>query len=182
MPDPNTIRYPSASQDLAETAAKWSSRNSPANSAASSRTTPPAKHCMATLSIGELGMPPCLEYSDPQAQASEATTRIPAPPGSTRPEPPRFAGPTKSPKPENPSNSPTTTRKTGRMPLGRSQSSITSQSDTTSTSSAATPEGTVCSAQLTPPLPTKSSRKPVTSAVCQWAAVGRIPVFQRKMG
>src|ERR1700674_3721407 len=65
---------------------------------------------------------------------------------------------------------------------GRSQSTITSHSDTVATSNAVTPDGTVCSAQLTPPLPTKSSRKPVTTAVRQLAAVGRIPVFRRKTG
>ncbi len=44
------------------------------------------------------------------------------------------------------------------------------------------PEGTVCSAQLTPPLPTNSSRVPATTAVRQFAAVGLIPVLARRTG
>ena len=37
-------------------------------------------------------------------------------------------------------------------------------------------------AQLTPPLPTKSNKAPVTTAVRQLAAVGLIPVFLRRIG
>ena len=51
-------------------------------------------------------------------------------------------------------------RSRGRCPPGRSQSSSTIQSGTTATSSAATPEGTRCSAQATPPLPPSRSRVP----------------------
>ncbi len=69
---------------------------------------------------------------------------------------------------------------TGRIPPGRSQSNITSHSDTVATSNAAIPEGTVCSAQLTPPFPTNSNMKPVTAAVHQCAPVGRILLFRRK--
>src|SRR5438270_330890 len=45
-----------------------------------------------------------------------------------------------------------------------------------------TMEGTICSAQLTPPLPTNSNRQPVTAADFQFAAVGRTRVLQRRMG
>src|SRR5205823_3869111 len=63
-----------------------------------------------------------------------------------------------------------------------SQSTMTSQRETMVTSNAVIPEGTICSAQLTPPFPANSSRKPVTAAVFQWVLVGRTPVFQRSMG
>ena len=78
--------------------------------------------------------------------------------------------------------SPANTRGTGRTPPGRSQSTITSHNDTVATSNAAMPDGTRSSAQLKPPLLTHSSNTPVTAAVRQCAAVGRIPVFHRKMG
>jgi hypothetical protein len=44
------------------------------------------------------------------------------------------------------------------------------------------PEGTVSSAQLTPPFPTTKSNVPVTMAVRQCIALGLIPVFMRNMG
>src|SRR5882762_1482868 len=182
MPDPKTIRYPSASQEHIEIAPRCRRPNSPANKPAIRRITPPVRLCIATPSIAELGIPPCLEYSEPQAQAREATTSTAAPRGSTRSEPPRCAGPTSSARPANPIRSPIATLGAGFTPPGRSQSTITSQSDTVATSSAAIPEGTVCSAQLTPPLPMNRSRAPVTTAVLQLAAVGLIPVFQRRIG
>src|SRR5258707_10527335 len=137
---------------------------------------------MATASIGELGISPCFEYNEPQAHAREATTSTAAPRGSTRSEPPRCAGPTSSASPANPIRSPITTLGTGLTPPGRSQSKITSHSDTVATSSAVTPEGTDCSAQLTPPLPTNNSRVPVMTAATQLARVGLIPVFPRRIG
>src|SRR5229473_3416507 len=123
MPDPKTIRYPSASHDRIEIAPRCRPPNSPANKPAIRRITPPVRLCIATPSIAELGIPPCFEWSEPQAHASEATTRT-----------------------------------------------------------AAMPEGTVCSAQLTPPLPTNSSRVPVMTAATQLARVGLIPVFPRRIG
>src|SRR5258708_7429560 len=138
---------------------------------------------MATASTGELGISPCFEYNEPQAHAREATTSTAAPRGSTRSEPPRGAAdPTTSESPANPIRSPTTTLGTGLTPPGRSQSKITSHSDTVATSSAVTPEGTDCSAQLTPPLPTNSSRVPVMTAATQLARPGLIPVLTRKTG
>src|SRR5260370_1284973 len=116
------------------------------------------------------------------AQAHEAITSTAARRGSTRSEPPRCAGPTSSASPANPIRSPIATLGTGFTPPGRSQSTITSQSDTVATRSAAIPEGTVCSAQLTPPLPTNSSKVPVMTAATQLAAVGLIPVLTRRTG
>src|SRR5467141_460386 len=182
MPDPKTIRYPSASQERIEIAPRCRRPNSPANKPAIRRITPPVRLCIATPSIAELGIPPCLEYNEPQAHAREATTRTAAPRGSTRSDPPRCAGPTSSARPANPIRSPITTLGTGLTPPGRSQSTTTSQRDTVATSSAVTPEGTVRSAQLTPPLPTNSSRAPVTRAALQLAPVGLIPVFPRRTG
>src|SRR5260221_5738694 len=102
--------------------------------------------------------------------------------GSTREDPPRFLGPTKSANPLKPSSSPATTRAPGRVPPGRSQSMRTIHNETVATSSAATPEGTVRSARQTPPFPTHSSKKPVMKDIRQCAAVGRAPVFQRRIG
>src|SRR5882724_9588026 len=180
MPDPKPMRYTSASHDLMDTAAKWNPWNSPVSTAAIKSTTPPARLCIAAFNMGAAGLSRCFEYSEPQAHASEATIRTPAPRRSTRSEPPRCAGPTSSTSPPNPSRSPNVTLATGRIPPGRSQSKITSHNDTVATKSAAIPEGTVCSAQLTPPFPINSSIKPVTAAVHQCAPVGRIPVFRRK--
>ncbi len=77
--------------------------------------------------------------------------------------------------PTKPSTNPTNTRGPGRGPRGLSQSKITSHSDIVATSSAAIPDGTLFSAQLSPPLPIHSSDTPVTAAVHQFSAVGRIP-------
>jgi hypothetical protein len=59
---------------------------------------------------------------------------------------------------------------------------MTIQSETVATSNAVTPEGTVRSARHTPPLPTPSNKKPVMNDMRQCEAVGRTPVFQRKIG
>src|SRR5216684_1731051 len=50
------------------------------------------------------------------------------------------------------------------------------------TRSDAMPEGTVCSAQLRPPLPTNSNKAPAMTAVRQCATVGLIPVFLLRTG
>src|SRR5260221_11876354 len=63
--------------------------------------------------------------------------------GSTREDPTRLLGPTKSATPLKLSSSPATTRAPGRVPPGRSQSMRTIHNETVATSSAATPEGTV---------------------------------------
>jgi hypothetical protein len=59
---------------------------------------------------------------------------------------------------------------------------ITIHKDTVATSKAVTPDGTVFSARQTPPLPMKSSRKPVINDIRQCDAVGRTPVFHRSTG
>src|SRR5213082_444371 len=119
---------------------------------------------------------------DPQAQAKQAITKTVTPLRFTRSDPPQGEGPTSSATPAKPKTSPSRTLGTGRTPPGRSQSTMTSQSETMVTSNAVMPEGTICSAQLTPPFPTNSNRQPVTAAVFQWVLVGRTPVFQRSMG
>jgi hypothetical protein len=53
---------------------------------------------------------------------------------------------------------------------------------TVATSSAAIPDGTVCSAQHTPPFPTHSSNTPETAAVFHCLAVGLAPVFHLSIG
>jgi hypothetical protein len=106
----------------------------------------------------------------------------PAPTGSTRPDNPNFAGPTSTTIPAKPNTIPNSTRADGLCPFGRSQSTITIHSVTVATSSAAIPDGTVCSAQHTPPFPTISSSTPVIAAVLQCSAVGRMPVRHRKSG
>src|SRR5579862_6921058 len=108
---------------------------------------------MATPSIGEVGNAPCLDHSEPQAHANDATTKIPAPLGSTLPEFPSFAGPTRITMPANPIAIPNRIRADGLCPPGLSQSTITIHNVTVATSSAAIPDGTVCSAQHTPPFP-----------------------------
>src|ERR1700687_583645 len=181
--DPNTIRYPSAAQERAEIALRWRSPTSPDSIPAIHKETPPARLCIAAPIKGEPESPPaCLEYTDPLAQASEAITRSPTPKGSTRPDPPRFLGPTKSASPLKPSSNPATTRGPGRVPPGRSQSTRTIHSETVATSSAVTPEGTVRSAKHTPPFPRNNSKNPVMKDIRQCAAVGRTPVFHLRIG
>src|SRR6516225_10274747 len=119
---------------------------------------------------------------DPQAQAKHAITKTATPRRSTRSDPPQCEGPTSNATPAKPKASPNRTLGTGRRPPGRSQSTTTSHSETIVTSKAVTPEGTICSAQLTPPFPTNSNRQPVTAADFQFAAVGRTPVVLRRMG
>src|SRR5262245_4940372 len=127
---------------------------------------------MDILSIADPGSGPCFEYIEPHAQANEAITRTPAPIGSTLPEARNRAGPTSNANPANPLTMPRNTLLDGLCPPGLSQSTRTIQSVTMATSNAVTPEGTVSSAQQTPPFPMHSSRKPVIEAVVQWAAVG----------
>src|SRR5215469_3960253 len=119
---------------------------------------------------------------DPQAQAKHAITKTATPRRSTRSDPPQCDGPTSSATPAKPKTSPSRTLGAGRTPPGRSQSTITSQSETMVTTNAVMPEGTICSAQLTPPFPTNSKRQPVTTADLQFAAVGRTRVLQRRIG
>jgi len=134
------------------------------------------------LSIADPGNGPCLEYSEPQAHEKDASTNTPAPMGSIRPDDPRWLGPTSSASPAKPKMTPKNTLEEGRCPPGRSQSINTIHSVTMATSNAVTPDGTVCSAQHTPPFPTNSKSTPVVEAVFQCWSVGLIPVFQRKMG
>jgi hypothetical protein len=82
----------------------------------------------------------------------------------------------------NPNTIPNKIRGDGFCPPGLTQSTITIQSVTVATSSAAIPDGTVCSAQQTPPFPADKSNTPVIAAVLHWSALGRMPVFQRKSG
>src|ERR1700693_1552307 len=163
-------------------AAKCSSRPPPETIAAIHSAAAPAKLCIATTNNGDAGITRCFEYNDPHAHTNDATTSTPVPTKSIRRDPPRFAGPTSKAIPTKPSSKLTNTRGTGRVPRGLSQSRITSQSDIVATSSAAIPEGTFCSAQLSPPFPMHSSDTPVTAAVHQFPAVGRIPVLIRKIG
>src|ERR1700687_1491855 len=181
--DPNTIRYAIAAQERAEMALKCSAPTSPDNIPAIHKQTPPARLCIATPSKGEPESPPeSFEETDPLAHANEAITKMPTPKGSTRPDPPRFLGPTRSANPPNPRSNPATTRGTRRVPPGRSQSTKTIHSEPVATSSAVTPEGTVRSAKHTPPFPRNSNKKPVMKDIRQCAAVGRTPVFQRRIG
>jgi hypothetical protein len=78
-------------------------------------------------------------------------------------------GPTSNAIPANPRTKPASTRDAGREPPGRNQSTKTIHNDTVATSSAAIPEGMIFSAQLTVPLPHRSSRTPVTIAVRHWS-------------
>src|SRR5579871_1787143 len=119
---------------------------------------------------------------DPLAHANEAMASIPAPSGFTLPDDPNWAGPTSRAKPAKPLMIPRNTLEEGLWPPGRSQSTMTIQRVTIATRSAATPEGTVSSAQQAPPFPIHNSKKPVTQAVVQWSLVGFIPVFHRKKG
>src|SRR5207302_11088449 len=119
---------------------------------------------------------------DPQAQARHAYPKTATPRRSTGSEPPQCDEPTRSATPAKPRTSPRSTLGTGLCPPGRSQSTMTSQRETMVTNNAVIPEGTICSAQLTPPLPTNSNTQPVTAADFQFAAVGRTRVLQRRMG
>src|SRR5260370_22422646 len=97
---------------------------------------------------------------EPKAHGGEAPTRTAAPRGSTRLEPPRCAGPTSSASPPNPIRSPITTLGTGLTPPGRSQSTMTSHSDTVATRSAAMPEGTVLFRPTDPAIAHKQQQSP----------------------
>src|SRR6266478_2673706 len=181
--EPNTTRYASAAHERTEMAWRCSALTSPLRIPAIHSETPPERLCIAAPSRGEPESPPaCFEYTEPLAQASEAITNSPTPKGSTRPDPPRFFGPTRSASPLNPSSSPAMTRGPGRAPPGRNQSTRTIQSETVATSKAVTPDGTVRSARQTPPFPMNNSRKPVMKDMRQCAAAGRTPVFQRNSG
>src|SRR5439155_21627305 len=61
-------------------------------------------------------------------------------------------------------------------------SGITALLVTMVTSNAVIPEGTICSAQLTPPFPANSSRKPVTAAVFQRSEERRVGKECRSRG
>ena len=98
---------------------------------------------------------------------------VPAPTPSRVRAPARSVGLTSSATPANPSASPTPTCPGGRAPRGRSQSMSATQNGTIETSSAPTPDGTRCSAQLTPPLPPAAISRPMSAVVSQSRAVGR---------
>ena len=59
---------------------------------------------------------------------------------------------------------------------------ITIHSETLATSRAATPEGTICSDQLTPPLPPSSKNIPISAAESQLFLVGRSLLCTRANG
>jgi hypothetical protein len=69
--------------------------------------------------------------------------------------------------PRRPRARPSVMRSVGRGPPGRSQSKRTIQTGTVATMSAAIPDGTRCSAQVTPPFPPPSRSAPITAAEIQ---------------
>ena len=73
----------------------------------------------------------------------------------------------------NPSARPRITRPGGRAPRGRSQSASVTQNGTIATSSAPSPDGTRCSAQLISPLPPAAISRPMSAVASQSRAVGR---------
>ncbi len=82
-------------------------------------------------------------------------------------------GATEVSRPAKPRVIPVSTRRVGRGPLYQSQSKRTIHKGMIATIKAADPDGTRCSAQARPPLPTVSNRNPIGAVAIQWSRVGR---------
>ncbi|MER3544920.1 MAG: hypothetical protein C4311_10070 [Chloroflexota bacterium] len=95
-----------------------------------------------------------------------------APRGATCPWPFKAPGPTSSTTPLKPRTSPITTRRLGRAPR-HSQPSSAIHKGEVAINTAARPEGTICSAQTTPPFPPSNSNAPTIAVLRHWNPWGR---------
>src|SRR5205807_5276501 len=77
--DPNTIRYPSPSQDAALTCARWTCPASPVTTPATPSSTPPISISIPVPTRGRDGRGARLEYSEPAAHENEANTTAATP-------------------------------------------------------------------------------------------------------
>ena len=113
---------------------------------------------------------PCLEYSEPHAQANDATTRMATPTGLMRADPPRSFGPTNSARPGKAHQQ----AKQDAQAQAARRRGVTNRREP-STEKRWPPamrshrKARVCSATQTPPFPTNSNRNPVKMAVRQCA-------------
>src|SRR5919112_755570 len=160
--EPNTTRYPHERYAGIEIRLRSKPWNCPATAAVSSRSTPPPIISMLVVRNGESGSAAVFEMTEPQAHEAEASTRITAPTGSTR-APGVSREDTNSTRPAKPSSSPATTVFVGRDPP-RAHSSPTIQIGATAMSTAASPDGTRCSAHATLAFPPRSRNAPITVA------------------
>jgi hypothetical protein len=127
---------------------------------------------MLVATNGESGNAADFDSTEPQAQEAEARISTAAPNGSTVPSPlPRDD--TSKPTPTKPSSNPAITCLLGRG-APRAHSSPTIQIGATAISTAASPDGTLCSAQATLALPPSSRNPPITNAgrQCRKAGAG----------
>jgi len=166
------MRYPRASSDAVENRSGWMSPSSPASIATIPNATPPHSISIPTPTNGRLGSGAWREYSDPDAQLSEAPRANSIPSRST--PPPLAELPTRSAAPANPVVSPTSVATPSRcFRSTRSTSAI--HSGTRAMIRATMPEGTVRSAHTTPPFPPRSSAHPTMAAARHWRGPGRSP-------
>src|SRR5690606_7385578 len=172
--EPKTTRYPQAATDRPVMLSRSSAAPSPLRRPARRSIPPPATICVLVVVVAELGNATWRARTDPPAHASVATSSTTTPtPRAGTPSPP--IGPIRMISPIVPRSTPPRVVPDGRVPPGRPQSRIVIHSGTELTISAATPDGTVCSAQVAPPFPMPSSSVPVIAAPNHSFRVGHRP-------
>jgi hypothetical protein len=162
--EPNVTRYSNATQERPLTAARSRWPNSPVSPPATRHAVPPAAISQTEATKGSRGSRPRSDSrpdsTEPVAQLRLATRMISTPAEAAPPvdEP----GSARTTSPAKPTRTPATVAAGARSP--RPNLSTTTHSGTEATSSAARPEGTVCSPRTTPPLPPSSSSVPTAAA------------------
>ena len=190
QPDVGAEREQRAEEDEVDEAAEraarrssasWTSPSSPATSAGDDAApTPPASICMpgADERRHRAASGPARAASRRPSRRRRRRARAP-PAGSIAPG---ARGLTSTATPAKPTATPERRRARSGARRRTSRSSTTTQSGIEAITSAATPDGTVCCAHETPPLPTASSSVPVRSAAAPLARVraGRRSRRQRR--
>ncbi len=167
------MRYPSPSADLAVTPDGSHLDNSPVTSETANRPRLPINICPPVLISVDFGSSPCLLYTEPALQKIHAASKAATPSGfNFAPLPEISAGPTRMKMPASPTNNPRMACQFGFTPPGRMASATTRNIGMEPMTSAATPDGMVCSAHATNPLPPSRSRLPMMNSEIHCLRVG----------
>jgi len=157
---PTTVRYRKATPEGMEIAPGSNRPNSPFRTASTMRTRPPVSIWALVETSGCRGRIARWEAkSDPRDQAIGEIRMAPRPAGSRAPLAPSAVGPTRIATPTNPTTMPTPASR-GRRSPSRIRPKTATQTGIIAMSSAAMPEGMVCSPQATMPIPPPSRSAP----------------------
>ena len=147
--------------------------NPPSAAAATSCIAPPVNIWRAAPSNGSAPLRACFDWIEPTAHSTPDASSATTPVNGSPPCAGFSHGAASHATPASPSSSAPNVLARGRVPPGHAHATNAMASGVTPITSAVTPDGTVCSAHATRPLPPSSRKKPVTAWSRHCAAVGR---------